>query len=189
VCKTAPPVPFIQRFSPKGHAAALHDVLHDRRARWRSGALSSFAVAPLTELKYQPLIAALLPLLVLLLIVALLLLVRGRVGVRVRVGIRVGIRVQRWARLLIVVLRPRLLQRSIHLVAIASGRLATAGGVGRAAALLLASTAVAARDRGGRPEAVAWMGLGGGVSVSAEVRVRGGAGFRVGGGAGFRARG
>ena len=53
--------------------------------------------------------------------------------------------------------RPLLLYRSMQLAVIASSGLGTAAVVGRAAALLLASTAVAARGRGGRPEAVAWM--------------------------------
>jgi hypothetical protein len=44
----------------------------------------------------------------------------------------------------------------MQLAVIASG-LGTAAGVGRAAALLITSTAVATRGRGGRPEAVAWM--------------------------------
>ena len=71
--------------------------------------------------------------------------------------------------------RQHLTQLSNQLVAIASGGLGTTGCVGRAAALLLlASTAVAARGRGGRPEAVAWW-----VGVSVGVRVRGRAGFRA----------
>jgi len=53
-----------------------------------------------------------------------------------------------------VVLPKLVLQRSKQLVAIAGGGIGTAGGLGRAAALLLpTSTAVA-----GRPEAVTWMG-------------------------------
>jgi len=44
----------------------------------------------------------------------------------------------------------------MQLAVIASSGLGTAAVVGRAAALLLASTAVAARGRGGR-EAIAWM--------------------------------
>ena len=46
----------------------------------------------------------------------------------------------------------------MQLAVIASSGLGTAAVVGRAAVLLLlASTAVVTRDRGGRPEAIAWM--------------------------------
>ena len=50
----------------------------------------------------------------------------------------------------------RLVRRRCQLLLQRSSQL----GVWRASALLLASTAVAARDRGGRPKAVAWMGWG-----------------------------
>jgi hypothetical protein len=47
----------------------------------------------------------------------------------------------------------------MQLAVIASSGLGTAAVVGRAAVLLLlASTTVVTRDRGGRPEAIAWMG-------------------------------